>query len=371
MHDSLTCVPSRFPSAVCAPEVNPRNNCTAVDGTIRVFLADPGQIEEAKVLIVKMVRRVVKGNDFVDQVGAGLIKISLLADDDIPPESRNPEGQIPGSIDGEEESFGAFSFVIVAVGSAALVAFVGSVFYWKRGGGEGDGMATEAAGTSIFNDSDISSGVKQSSPFSEMLPSAYRYNDNMSILTGQGGMSPVFEDDGSASQSTGAYTDLEQAETMSFDMPKSVYSENDTDISADAGTTVASSPLLLGARKRVGGSMTAGLHMSDMESDTGSSVQGDDSLAGSDDASATSSTNMASSTAFDTLLGRPEPRSPQGEDKALLFDDFEDEEDQIFDDIETDDEQPVVVTLESQGSLALENVATDEAMMDTLLHRSP
>lgn len=173
--------------------------------------------------------------EFVNEVGKGLMKINLL-DNDIPADSISPEGAVPN------QGFSTFSFVIVAIGGAALIAFVGSVYYWRRGG-ETDGGATGAAGSSLYTDT-FTSGGHTESPFSEMVPAAYGFNGNMSVLTGPCGMSPVLEDD-SSSQSP--------LEMDSFDMPAAYFDTKPE--SPDTDT--------LGARKRAGGALTAGLHISD------------------------------------------------------------------------------------------------------------
>lgn len=219
---------------VCAPELNSNHNCTAVDGTMRVFLSDPESASVALSLTAEMVKTVIADPEFVSQVGRGLVKLNIL-DDDIPVDSVSPEGSV------NDQGFSTFSFVIVAVGGAALIAFVGSVYYWRRGG-EADGDATRAAGSSLYTDTFISNSHSES-PFAEMVPSAYGFSGNMSIMTGQGGMSPVLEDD-SSSQSP--------FEMGSFDMVPGTYFD-----------TKPESPDTLGARKRAGGALTAGLHITD------------------------------------------------------------------------------------------------------------
>ncbi|GAX28423.1 hypothetical protein FisN_4Hh386 [Fistulifera solaris] len=221
--------------AVCAPELNADHNCTAVDGTMRVFLSDPEAASEALSLTDQTVKKVIEDPAFVDQVGKGLMKITLI-DNNVPVDSISPD---PERAVGEQ-GFSPFSFVIVAVGSAALIAFVGSVYYWRRGG-EADGDAAGAAGSSLYTDT-FTSGGNTESPFAEMVPSAYAFNGNMSVLTPPNGMSPVLEDDNSS------HSPLEMD---SFDMPAAYYDSN------------SESQDTLGARKRAGGALTAGHHLSD------------------------------------------------------------------------------------------------------------
>lgn len=201
---------------------------------MRIFLSDPERVSEAISLTTEMVRTVIDDPEFVNEVGKGLMRIKLL-EDDSSVDIIAPEDPV------NDPEFSTFSFVIVAVGGAALIAFVGSVYYWRRGG-ESDGDATRAAGSSLYTDTFTSNSYTES-PFSEMVPAAYGFNGNMSIMTGQGGMSPVLEDD-SSSQSP--------FEMGSFDMTPGTYFD-----------TKPSSPDTLGARKRAGGALTAGLHITD------------------------------------------------------------------------------------------------------------
>lgn len=298
--------------AACAPEESTSNKCTAIDGTVRFFLSNPGRFEEAMALAGPMVRDIVADPSFVHDVGTGLIKITLLesngngggdtdGDGDATDDDEGIFGQGSDKVIEGETGFGTFSFVIVAIGSAALVAFVGSVYYWKRGNSDGpDGAATQAAGTSMLyqdqsrcGDDDLlseslSTHERPSSPFSEMLPSAYRFNDNMSILTGQGGMSPVFEAD-ACSDSSGGFASEHDTSLLSFEQVDN--HNNSSNNSNNIHRYGASSPILLGARARDGGELTAGHHMSDTDT---SSME--DGMAPAAAASTTANP-------FDALLG--------------------------------------------------------------------
>ena len=258
--------------AACAPEIDAEHVCTAVDGQIRIFLEDPASYNEALKLTEDAIVEAIASPDFVDRVGAGLMKIELLDDQISAAEDEAADSEQDPSLDGEG-GFGTMSFVLLAVGSASLIAFVGSVYYW-RNGGETDGNATEMAGTTTIFDSEAQ---RPPSPFSEMLPRAYRFNDSMSILTGHDGMSPVMEDEDSRSTTTpsvalseGSFS-VDTENDSTFDAAKRLY---------DSAKVVAESPVLLGARKRAGGQDTAGVHMSESgtvlsESDSCSSLAGD------------------------------------------------------------------------------------------------
>ena len=259
-------------NAVCAPEVSPSNVCTVIDGIIRIFLSDPGQNEEAQEMMKQAIEAVVNGPDFVDRVGTGLVKINILEDDtsSLPAENENTQGLNPEddkSLEPNNESgFGTVSVVILAVGGAALIAFVGTFYYWRHGQ-EGDGNATQMAGQSTMVDSDTQ---PPPSPFSEMLPRAYKFNDSISILTGQGDhMSPITERSPVTEQNEDSHNSSCETPSVimsdfstdpdttanSFDMG----STSTTSISAVQNTSLlvghqpAQSPDVLGARKRADG----------------------------------------------------------------------------------------------------------------------
>lgn len=169
------------------------------------------------------------------------------------------QGFAGGSSD--TENLGTTSFVLVAIGSAALIVFVGSIYYMKRENSESsDGAATQAAGSSLYDHHYDPDAERPASPFSEMLPSAYRYNDNMSILSGhqQVGLEAVIEQNPSTdeeSPSPGANT-IESSSIMVSESGYTTEAAEDDSVSLSFGMptslyrTVAESPELLGARKR-------------------------------------------------------------------------------------------------------------------------
>jgi hypothetical protein len=320
-----------------------------VDGRVRFFLSDPGRIDEARTLADSKIKAIVATQEFLFEVGTGLIKITLL-DDNLP--LNNVDAGIQNTVDGEAGT-GTLTFVVMAIGSAALIAFVGSVYYWKRDG-EVDGAATQAAGSSmVYNENDQvdQNRSRSSSPFSEMLPSAYRFNDNMSILTSQGGLSPLVEDEASLSRlSPCLFGDVDDehpddehdTSSRSFDMPRTIFAKE------------PDSPEILGARKRAGGAMTAGLHLSGIDidnSESDMSIDNNDSteehgMSSIDNNSSTEAEEGLSSFAacnpFEalTLLGGTVPTTPAKQDLDLLFDTGLDEEkDQKLEIVSDDDDE--------------------------------
>jgi hypothetical protein len=192
----------------------------------------------------------------------GLVKAEYLGPPIVTPSSafEEEEPEPFSDINPEDQNLGLTSLVLVTVGSAALIVFVGSVYYMRRDSGSSttaDGNATQAAGSSV-NDHSYFPSPRPTSPFSEMLPMAYRYNENMSILSGGvEGLEMVMEnsdgeipspqntDASSILVSDSGYTtdageeeDEEADISLSFDVPRSLY------------TRVTESPRLLGARRR-------------------------------------------------------------------------------------------------------------------------
>lgn len=221
--------------------------------------------------------------------------------------------------DNPDESLGTTSFLLLAVGSAALIVFVGSVYYMRRDSpSSSDGAATQAAGSTV-HDLQYDAGDRSASPFSEMLPTAYRYNENLSILSGSNGLEAVAEDnsprdietppspartEGSSSiiLSESGYTTeaADEDESLSFDVPRSLY------------TKVTESPELLGARKRKESLLLS--HASILvDPNMSSDSEIDDSMMAMED---------------DSLLWTPTPKSPDAkaaggmlalEDSSLLW----------------------------------------------------
>lgn len=227
----------------CVAEVDPDNVCAVWQGKMRFFLSDQDAIDQATDYILPIIEDVINSSIFVTNVGSGLIQAKYLGSTTASPVEGDATGN---SRPLDTGSFGMTSVVLLTVASAALVVFVGSFYYWRRSYGRRPSSAANQAAGSTLNDTTYSS-MRPSSPFSEMLPDAYRFNENMSILSGQGAMSAIAEDEemtvssaimmSEAGYSTEAAADTDSS-LASFDVPKSLY------------THVPESPILLGARKR-------------------------------------------------------------------------------------------------------------------------
>lgn len=164
---------------------------------MRLFLNDKDKVEEATELFLANVQEAFESPEFPSQVGAGLLKITYLGDGntDTTQTSITSDSSKPGLDNGGAGVVDASltSLLFVAVGSAALVVFVGSVYLWRRGHQTDDeGVASQMAGnTTIIAEST----TRARSPYSEMVASSFRgLGENMSILS-NGNMSPVYEQD--------------------------------------------------------------------------------------------------------------------------------------------------------------------------------
>ena len=126
---------------------------------------------------------------------AGLSKATYLGPDIVNPSAFAASEITPGVIAPGPSNLNT-SLVLFAVGGCAFAASVGLIYYLRRHGNyTSSGAATQAAGS----DQQISrmDADRPLSPFSEMLPSAYRFDQD-------GNMSAILElDDESATQRSG------------------------------------------------------------------------------------------------------------------------------------------------------------------------
>lgn len=231
------------------------NICSVVQGAMRFFLSSSGAAQAATDLVNVQLADILNSRKFSRDVGTGLLRSQLLSvEQDAPTVTevgeRDPSRESDVSVSGQQS---VTPTVLMAVAGTALVVFVASVYFWKRSYNRNiPSAATQMAGSSFNDNGDMSTRAPSSnSPFSEMLPDAYRFNGNMSIMSGQGtGMSAIIEDEEVTVHShtssaifmseTGFSEQAAETDTslMSFDIPKSLY------------TRVPESPNLLGARKR-------------------------------------------------------------------------------------------------------------------------
>jgi hypothetical protein len=166
--------------------------CTVVEGRMRLFLSDAKSIDDAKAVVLNNIQAAYQNGSFVDRVGTGLLKITYLGDG----QSESSETPITegseGTNNSEVETLGAsLSLLMVAVGSAAMIVVVGSIYLWRRGrrNEDDEGAVTQMAGTTAM---DGQSG-RARSPYSEMVAASFvGLGENMSILS-NGNMSPVYE----------------------------------------------------------------------------------------------------------------------------------------------------------------------------------
>jgi hypothetical protein len=240
----------------CNPYVDAQNSCTVVQGAMRFFLSTSGAAQAATDLVNVQLADTLNSMKFSRDVGTGLLRSQLLSvEQDAPTVTevgeRDPTRENDASAVSGQQS--VTPTVLMAVAGTALVVFVASVYFWRRSYNRNiPSAATQMAGSSFNDNGDMSTRAPSSnSPFSEMLPDAYRFNGNMSIMSGQGtGMSAIIEDEEVTVHShtssaifmseTGFSEQAAETDTslMSFDIPKSLY------------TRVPESPNLLGARKR-------------------------------------------------------------------------------------------------------------------------
>jgi hypothetical protein len=101
---------------------------------MRLFLSDSDTSEDAVHLTLLHIQNALEESSFVNRVGTGLMGITFF------PDSDNESTQVPvGSVAAirdsltDETDMGMTSFVLVAVGSAALIVFVGSIYYLRQG----------------------------------------------------------------------------------------------------------------------------------------------------------------------------------------------------------------------------------------------
>jgi hypothetical protein len=225
---------------------------------MRFFLSESTAAQAATDLINSELASILNSMLFAQRVGTGLLRSQLLSvETKAPPVTAVGEKQPPqdssGTIAINKDKQSVTPTVLMATAGSAVVVFAAAVFFWKRSHNRNvHGSATQMAGSSFNDAADMSTRAPSaSSPFSEMVPDAYRLNGNTSIVSGQGGgMSAILEDEevtihSQASSAifmseTGFSEQAAETDTslMSFDIPKSLY------------TRVPESPNLLGARRR-------------------------------------------------------------------------------------------------------------------------
>lgn len=160
---------------------------------MRLFLSETESVDDATAVLLNNIQTAYVDESFVTRVDTGLLKITYLGDGQADSSESPITGSQPGASDsGELGTLGApLSLLFVAVGSAAMIVFVGSIYLWRRGrrNEDDEGVVTQMAGTTAM---DGTTG-RPRSPYSEMVASSFAgLGENMSILS-NGNMSPVYE----------------------------------------------------------------------------------------------------------------------------------------------------------------------------------
>jgi hypothetical protein len=185
---------------------------------MRVFLSKKESVQQATALVLKHIQESYDDPTFVGRVNSGLVDITFIATDENGNGSENAPPPIQdedktGSDQTAQESdsrLALSSLLFVAVGSAALIVLVGSVYFYRRGRNnteDEDGVHGSSASrfasvndvaTQEPDDKDAADNVNRpASPYSEMVSSSYRLDrlQEMSILSSSN-MSPVYEMEG-------------------------------------------------------------------------------------------------------------------------------------------------------------------------------
>jgi hypothetical protein len=235
---------------ICEPELDASNVCTVWTGKMRFFVSAGAKESITSDLVFEKLPATMESKVFLRSVGTGLVKATFLEQGEGPSGIRgDPDLSTPSA-----SGMGLSAIVLVSIGSAAFIVLAGSVFYWSRQTGNHSGLSYEGSTTNLGStgasatlmsyqvnmSNNDASAETPSSPFSEMLPDAYRFTDNMSITGGPGpaslgNMIPIDEeqDDMSHASSSqvlmlsenGYSTDAEGAtdSSVSMDLPRSLY----------------------------------------------------------------------------------------------------------------------------------------------------
>lgn len=178
--------------ADCDATEDIKNDCTKFDGILTVYISEQADFELAKYYTLTAIREAL---GLLDGQVEGLSKATYLGPDIVNPSAFGISEIGPSDIAPAPSNLNT-SLVLFAVGGCAFAASVGLIYYLRSHGKySSSGAATQAAG------SDQQTGHIDShrplSPFSEMLPSAYRFDQD-------GNMSAILElDDESATQRSG------------------------------------------------------------------------------------------------------------------------------------------------------------------------
>lgn len=188
-------------TALCVPE-DGANRCADYNGKLTLLLAEEMLTEVAVYVGLTHVREILESVEFASTVGGGLVKVTYTG----------PEPQVPfweqfnggNGLDGSGSSLSGAGIAAVAAGGMSLVAFAAFLFAWRRRNDKSNGtesLAPYPGGASHMAGSSMLGGLTEvdeesgpTSPFSEMLPKAYRYSENLSVASSEReGLSAVHE----------------------------------------------------------------------------------------------------------------------------------------------------------------------------------
>jgi hypothetical protein len=159
-------------AGVCAALIE-AHSCTVFDGIVTIYITPEEDFELARYYTLTAIRETIS---LLNSQIKGLAKATYLGPDIVNPSAVSINVYDPNSIATGSNSINA-SLVLFAVGGCAFAASVGLVYYLRRHGASSTfGTATQAAGSDQYTGQEESD--RPLSPFSEMLPSAYRFDQD-------------------------------------------------------------------------------------------------------------------------------------------------------------------------------------------------
>jgi hypothetical protein len=254
--------------------INSLHTCTVVDAGISLFLSSAKDSSSALSLVLQIIEKSLKSKTLAKKVETGLLNITFIPSKGGDEETSAISGNISEvTKDSPMSAAGASS---AALGGAIFLALLGAVYYMRHGRkSDAENSAIQEAASSFANPSPRDHD-RPTSPFSEMLPGAYRIGDldKMSMLSNSN-MSPVYEDeDGSQSVvvSESGYTTEAAGTDIGDDSSlrqRALYNTPEDDSNYRLNSTALE---YLGARPRDGVPIVTDLEMSESEFDSNSEV---------------------------------------------------------------------------------------------------